>query len=50
LPSYSAYFAGKLVLIFVDNDENGETWAQTVAANVHGCAHQVKLIVCQGCH
>ena len=44
LPSYNPFFAGKLVLIFVDNDENGEIWAQTVGANVHNCAHQVKLV------
>ncbi len=44
LPQYNPYFAGKLVLIFVDNDESGEAWAQSVAGNVYPYAHAVKLI------
>jgi hypothetical protein len=44
LTSYNSFFAGKLVVIFVDHDENGEIWAQTIAENIHHCAHQVKLV------
>jgi putative DNA primase/helicase len=44
LPAYNVYFAGKFVVIFADNDENGEAWAQAVAQNVHPYAHTVKII------
>ena len=44
LPAYNVYFAGKFVIVFADNDENGETWAQAVAQNVHPYAHTVKII------
>lgn len=44
LTRYNPYFAGKFVIVFQDNDENGETWAQAVAQNVHPYAHMVKII------
>jgi hypothetical protein len=44
LPSYNPYFAGKMVVVFADNDENGRAWSQTVAQNVYPFAHQVKVI------
>jgi putative DNA primase/helicase len=44
LPAYNVYFAGKFVVVFADNDENGETWAQAVAQNAHPYAHTVKII------
>lgn len=44
LPAYNVYFAGKFVIVFADNDETGETWAQAVAQNVHPYAHTVKII------
>jgi AAA domain/CHC2 zinc finger len=44
LKSYNPYFAGKFVVIFADNDESGETWAQAVAYNVEPYAYQVKIV------
>ena len=44
LTEYNPYFTGKFVLIFPDNDENGETWAQAVAQNIHSYAHTVKIV------
>ena len=44
LPAYNVYFAEKFVIVFADNDENGEAWAQAVAQNVHPYAHTVKII------
>jgi putative DNA primase/helicase len=44
LESYNPYFAGKFVVIFADNDESGETWAQAVAYNVEPYAYQVKIV------
>lgn len=44
LPQYNAYFAGKFVLIFVDNDESGETWSKHIAQQLYGIAAGVKLI------
>ena len=44
LPAYNVYFAGKFVIVFADNDENGGAWAQSVAQNVHPYAHTVKII------
>ena len=44
LPSYNPYFAGKFVVVMVDNDESGEAWAQAVAKNVSLYAQTVKLI------
>jgi putative DNA primase/helicase len=44
LPAYNVYFAGKFVIVFADNDENGEAWAQAVAQNVHPYVHTVKIV------
>jgi hypothetical protein len=41
---YNPYFAGKLALIFRDNDEAGETWSQAVAENLRPYAHMVKIV------
>jgi putative DNA primase/helicase len=44
LDHYNPYFAGKAVLIFIDNDISGETWADAVANGGHRFAHQVRMI------
>jgi AAA domain/CHC2 zinc finger len=44
LPRYNPYFAGKFVVVFADNDENGEAWSQAVAQNVYPHAHTLKII------
>jgi putative DNA primase/helicase len=44
LESYNAYFAGKFVVIFADNDDSGATWSQAVAYNVEPYAFQVKIV------
>jgi hypothetical protein len=44
LESYNPYFAGKLVLIFEDNDEPGRTYSAHVAASVAPFAEAVKVI------
>ena len=44
LARYNPYFTGKFVVVFVDNDDNGETWAAAVAQNVHLYAHTVKIV------
>ena len=44
LTGYNPYFAGKFVIVFQDNDESGETWAQAVAQNVSSYAHTVKIV------
>lgn len=48
LPQYNEFFAGKLVLIFQDNDAAGRTFAEAVAAGVYTRAHQVKIVVLPG--
>ena len=44
LERYVPYFAGKLVVIFEDNDESGRTWADHIAAQVSPLAHSVRRI------
>ena len=44
LPQYNPHFAGKFAVIFVDNDESGEAWAQAVVESVRPYAHTVKLV------
>lgn len=45
---YSPYFAGKLVLIFPDNDPVGKRHAQIVAESVTAYAHAVRVIELPG--
>jgi hypothetical protein len=42
--AYNAYFAGKAVVVFEDNDEAGRTWADHVCASVAGCALSVRRV------
>ncbi|HEV8189476.1 MAG TPA: AAA family ATPase [Pyrinomonadaceae bacterium] len=48
LPHYNPFFAGKLVIVFVDNDESGTVWSQTVAASIYPYAYQVKIVTLPG--
>jgi hypothetical protein len=41
---YSPCFAGKVVVIFVDNDLKGRTWAEYIAASVYPYAKAVFII------
>ena len=44
LDSYNAYFAGKLVIVFEDNDESGRTYAATAAAAISNFASEVRRV------
>jgi hypothetical protein len=44
LASYNAYFAGKFVVIFQDNDAQGHAWASHVAESVYPLALNVKIV------
>jgi len=44
LTQYSPYFAGKMVIIFEDNDESGRVWADYVALQVYPFAHSVRRV------
>ncbi|MCU1248693.1 MAG: ATPase [Edaphobacter sp.] len=48
LPEYDAFFAGKLVFVFRDNDEAGEAWSAHVAASVARYARQVRIVKLDG--
>jgi hypothetical protein len=48
LPEYDAFFAGRLVFIFRDNDEPGEAWSAHVAASVARYARQVRIVTLEG--
>lgn len=41
---YARYFAGKAVSVFPDNDAVGKEHAETVARDLYGTAHVVKLV------
>ena len=44
LDSYAPYFTGKQVMIFADNDEPGQIYAETIAASVAPFAYAVRVI------
>jgi hypothetical protein len=48
LPEYDAFFAGKLVFVFRDNDEAGEAWSSHVAASAAKFARQVRIVSLDG--
>jgi hypothetical protein len=48
LPEYDAFFAGKLVFVFRDNDDAGEAWSAHVAASVARYARQVRIVALDG--
>ena len=48
LPEYDAFFAGKLVFVFRDNDEAGEAWSAHVAASAARYARQVRIVALEG--
>ena len=48
LSEYDAFFAGKLVFVFRDNDEAGEGWSAHVAASVARHARQVRVVTLEG--
>ena len=48
LPEYDAFFAGKLVFVFRDNDEAGDAWSAHVAASVARYARQVRIVTLDG--
>jgi hypothetical protein len=48
LPEYDAFFAGKLVFVFRDNDEAGDAWSAHVAASVARYARQVRIVALDG--
>ena len=48
LPEYDAFFAGKLVFVFRDNDDAGEAWSAHVAASVARYARQVRIVTLEG--
>ena len=48
LPEYDAFFAGKLVFVFRDNDESGSAWSSHVAASVARYARQVRVVALDG--
>lgn len=48
LPEYDAFFAGKLVFVFRDNDESGTAWSAYVAASVARFARQVRVVTLDG--
>jgi hypothetical protein len=48
LPEYDAFFAGKLVFVFRDNDEAGDAWSAHVAASVARYARQVRIVALEG--
>jgi hypothetical protein len=48
LPEYDAFFAGKLVFVFRDNDESGDAWSSHVAASVARYARQVRIVTLEG--
>ncbi len=48
LPEYDAFFAGKLVFVFRDNDEAGHAWSSHVAASAARYARQVRIVALEG--
>jgi hypothetical protein len=48
LPEYDAFFAGKLVFVFRDNDEAGDAWSSHVAASAARYARQVRIVTLDG--
>jgi putative DNA primase/helicase len=48
LPEYDAFFVGKLVFVFRDNDEAGEAWSDHVAASAVRYARQVCIVRLEG--
>lgn len=44
LECYSRYFAGKVVIVFEDNDDAGRAWADHVCASVHPVAEMVRRV------
>lgn len=44
LSHYNPYFAGRSVLIFADNDEPGEVYAQHIAASVAPYALEIRIV------
>jgi AAA domain/CHC2 zinc finger len=44
LESYSPYFTGKHVVIFADNDEPGQIYAETAAAAIARYAYRVRIV------
>ncbi len=48
LPEYDAFFAGRLVFVFRDNDASGEAWSKHVAVAVGRYARQVRIVDLEG--
>jgi archaellum biogenesis ATPase FlaH len=48
LPEYDAFFTGKLVFVFRDNDDAGDAWSSHVAASAARYARQVRIVALDG--
>ena len=46
--AYNAYFAGKRVVLFADNDDSGTAWTQFIASELYPLALSVRIVALPG--